>query len=688
MTGRRTTTQGVYFNELMHTMERLADVGGWCLDVSEQTLFWTDQTKEIFGCKQTPPVEDVFAMYEENSRKQLQLMLQACEERGQGFSLDAQIVTPTGETRWVALMGEAKITDGVIRYVFGAVQNITRKKRRFEELKSQREQLDITLNNLLDGVVLIDRQGIIRSFSKPAEAMFGYRSAEVLGRNIRMLMPEPYAREHDGYMQNYHETGERKIIGIGREVEAKRKDGSVFPIDLAVTQTDFQSERQYIGTIRDISRQREAARRIEMLSYYDETTKLPNRYKFMSQLTELLGAKQRVGVLAINLDFFARINTVHGFEAGDQVLRVISHRVGEILPEGFVLAKDIGDRFWIAGILDSLATFYELAAKVLAIVRQPIQCQEQTYFLTASIGLVSAPETAASSELMAHAETALYTAKEEGRDQFSVYEDVMTAHVIDDYRMEVGLRKALIDGELECWLQSKVDAQHKVIGAEALVRWRRENGAIVSPARFIPLAERLGIIVDIGRFMLCAVADLLARLQQQGVLSAAFRIAVNVSPKQFLQPDFVTQVQSIFGQRNVPLSAVTLEITENLLLGNESLIRDRMLELTSQGVEFSIDDFGTGYSNLKRLQSLPLAELKVDREFILGVGQGKHQEALLETILRLAQGMQMNTVAEGIETPEQATFVLSQGCQQLQGYLFSKPTPVNEWFEEFVMCKQ
>lgn len=609
----------IRFPQLATTMERLANVGRWVIDRKENTLYWSPQTYIIFGVEANTPLSfnDAIDFYDSNQQEQLRSLISECGEHGTSFSYEAMIHTSSGEKRWLSIMGEAQFEGSEVRYVYGAAQDITARRQRYNELRSQREALSTTINSLIDGIVIINEYGLIKRVSKPAEQMFGYTAAELLGHNIKILMPTSYASEHDQYLENYRTTGIKKIIGIGREVQGLRKNGTVFPFELAVTEAMVDGEREYIGTVRDITKQRDAAAQIETLSYFDELTLLPNRYKFMRYVNQEC-KQQDVCVMAINLDYFSRINAVHGYEVGDQILVEIAKRLKKHLGPNRILAKDIGDRFWFAmnASCTALKECTAIATLMLESIRQAIPKGDYNHYVTASIGM--AIHGATSGELMSHAETALHRAKNKGRDQVAIYKERMSSNVLADYQLEMGLRQAVQRNELECWLQSKVDGSGKVIGAEALMRWRRFDGTLVSPASFIPIAERLGLIVPLGYWMLKTVAKLLAKLELKG-LPEGFRIAVNVSPKQFLQASFVEQVRVVLNDAGVNFNRLTLEITENLLLQNEIQVRDKMATLAAEGLIFSIDDFGTGYSNLSRLNRLPVAELKIDREFILGI---------------------------------------------------------------------
>lgn len=544
----------------------------------------------------------------------------------------------------------------------------------------------VILDNLLDGVILIDAKGIIQQFTKPAEHMFGYQAEEVIGLNVSLLMPAHHARAHDTYMDNYHRTGKAKIIGIGRAVEGKRKDGSLFPLDLAVTQIDRDGERFYIGTIRDTTKQHEDSRRIEFLSNHDPLTGLPNREKLIHELDHCL-QQSAVCVAAINLDFFNRINTVHGYAEGDAVLCRIASRLHNHVDAGCIVARDLGDRFWIViGLKEnSLEAGQAQLRTLLEVIRQPVQTDYSIHYVTGSAGVVVGDNKASALELLSQAEAAVYQAKLEGRDRVSMYEPLMRSKVAEDYKIELALRQGMDNNELETWVQSKVDVNEKVASAEALMRWRHidEQGQeiLISPADFIPIAERLGLIVPMGRTMMNHVAQALSQLQKSANTSA-ITIAINVSPRQFLDSNFSQDIRAVFAEHNAPLTHLILEITENLLLKNLQDVYQAMAELSADGVRFSIDDFGTGYSNLKRLQQLPINEIKIDQSFVQEASDSAKMKAILDGILGMSKTLGLETVAEGVERQCQADYLIEHGCQFLQGYLYSRPAPISEWLEK------
>lgn len=446
----------------------------------------------------------------------------------------------------------------------------------------------------------------------------------------------------------------------------------------------------YIGHCLDATEARRAEAEIERLAYHDALTGLPNRILFLDRLTQALAAarrKQRCGaVLFVDLDQFKRINDVHGHATGDSVLREVAGRLEYYMRLGDTVARLGGDEFVIllpdlaANLEDAGALAMAVAEKIRGALENPIGIDGQEYVTGASIGITLFPKGAESVEdLMREADTAMYRAKERGRNALAYFEPAMQEAVAERYALDRELREAVRERSFELHLQSQVDGDGKVIGAEALVRWRHPRRGLVMPASFIPLAEDSGLIVPMGEWVLREVCLLIARLDAEG---RSLRIGVNVSPRQFHQADFVQRIKEILAATGADPSYLTLEITENLLVEHASESVARMAELGALGLRFSIDDFGTGYSSLAYLKRLPLSELKIDKSFVQDIPHDPNDVALVETILSMARHMHFEVVAEGVENEAQFAFLRQQGCERFQGYYFHRPLEMRAWIEQ------
>ena len=346
-----------------------------------------------------------------------------------------------------------------------------------------------------------------------------------------------------------------------------------------------------------------------------------------------------------------------------------------------------GDEFAI--LLPEIASTQEVAAshalvvgeKVRVALEAPVQAEGLSHVVTASIGVSLFPKAGENvDDMLREADIAMYRAKKNGRNTLVFFEDDMQAVIEERYALEQDLREALRSKHFALYLQSQVDASGKIIGAEALIRWHHPVRGMVSPASFIPIAEETGQIAQIGEWVLREACHLIAKL---GAVGVSLRIAVNVSPRQFHQTHFVTLVRDILAETGADPNCLTLEITESLLVDRADDVITRMQLLADLGVRFAIDDFGTGYSSLSYLKRLPLHELKIDKSFVQDVPQDTNDVTLVETILSMAQHMGLEVVAEGVETRAQFDFLVAQRCEYFQGYLFHRPTPLEQWLLSF-----
>lgn len=448
----------------------------------------------------------------------------------------------------------------------------------------------------------------------------------------------------------------------------------------------------YIGHCLDISQVKQAEAQVAHLAYHDALTGLPNRALFQDRLTQAMAAarrNQRVGALMfVDLDHFKRLNDVYGHALGDAVLQEAASRLQFYLRTEDTVARLGGDEFVV--LLPALATESDGAAtlaravadKIRLALEGPILIEGITYHTAASMGVTLFPKHNESvDDLMREADIAMYRAKERGRNQISFFQADMQQSVTQRYALEQELREAVAQQAFELHLQSQVNADGQVTGAEALVRWRHPTRGLVAPATFIPMAEESRLILPLGDWVLLQTCQVLARLEAAG---HSLHIAVNVSPLQFAQPNFVARTRDILKQTGADPTHLTLEITEGLLVEHMTETMGRMAELAALGIRFSIDDFGTGYSSLSYLKRLPLYELKIDKSFVQDLPDDPNDVALVETILAMAQHLHLTVVAEGVETAAQFEFLKKRGCSRFQGYHFHRPQDHHEWFEAYV----
>ncbi|MBW8328831.1 MAG: EAL domain-containing protein [Thiobacillus sp.] len=494
-------------------------------------------------------------------------------------------------------------------------------------------------------------------------------------------------------LETYRTAFDRREI-FSMEYRLRHASGEYrWIIDQGCPRFDTQNQfLGYVGHCMDITEARRAEAEIERLAYHDALTDLPNRVLFRDRLTQALAAAHRSrrcgAVLFVDLDQFKRINDVHGHAMGDTVLREVARRLEYYLRQEDTVARLGGDEFVIllrdlaANLEDAGSLVMAVAEKIRSALESPVVIDGQEFVTGASIGITVFPKgTESVDDLMREADTAMYRAKERGRNTLAYFEPTMQEAVVERYALDRELREAIRERNFELHLQSQVNSSGQVIGAEALVRWRHPQRGLVMPMSFIPLAEESGLIVPLGEWVLREACMLIARLDAEG---RGMRIAVNVSPRQFHQADFVQRVKEILAVTGADPSYLTLEITENLLVEHASESVARMTELVTLGVRFSIDDFGTGYSSLTYLKRLPLSELKIDKSFVQDIPHDPNDVALVETILSMARHLHFEVVAEGVENDAQLAFLRQQGCERYQGYYFQRPLEMHAWIERLL----
>lgn len=438
----------------------------------------------------------------------------------------------------------------------------------------------------------------------------------------------------------------------------------------------------------DIARRKEAEDKIEHLAFYDPLTNLPNRRLMQDRLQHSFAANARHpmhgALLFIDLDHFKNLNDTKGHSCGDELLKMVGTRLQSCVREGDTVARLGGDEFVV--ILENLSESAEPAAaqaeavgeKILDAINQPYPLLGDEYHSTASIGVsLYYKQEATVEELIRRADTAMYEAKAQGRNTLRFFDPGMQAALQARLQLESDLRKALAEGQFRLHLQPQVNAEGEVLGAEALIRWVSPAG-LVPPLEFIPLAEETGLIVPIGKWVLEAACDqLLAWAQQPQTMH--LQLAVNVSAKQFRQPDFIEQVLRTLISKKVNPSRLKLELTESLVLDDIEDAIVKMNALKEAGLSFSMDDFGTGYSSLAYLAELPLTQLKIDQSFVRGICTSHVNAVIVQTVIGMANNLDIESIAEGVETETQFQFLKDHGCKLFQGYYFGKPVPPSEF---------
>ncbi len=442
---------------------------------------------------------------------------------------------------------------------------------------------------------------------------------------------------------------------------------------------------RYVGVFSDISEMKEQQTRLDFMAHHDALTRLPNRCMVETRLEQEIEQahrhKQKLAVLFIDLDRFKIVNDSFGHLVGDELLCAVAERLAARLREGDMLARLGGDEFLLlANTLNDAQDAAVLARDIIATLSEPfVLSKNYEVFIGGSIGISLFPRDGTSvTELMKNADAAMYLAKENGRNQFSFYTRELNADARNKLAMENELRRAVLQNELLLHYQAKVDLRSgKICGAEALIRWRKADGTLVSPPDFIPLAEKTGLILTIGNLIL-ERACLQIRLWLDEGLSD-IRVAVNVSSRQFRSGNLDQLVEQTLLEHNIAGRHLELELTETMLMFEPELAIATMHKLKALGVRIALDDFGTGYSSLGYLRQFPIDSLKIDQSFVSGVATNPEDAEIAAVIIGLAHRMKLRVIAEGVENNPQLEFMRNNDCDEIQGYLFSEPLSAAEF---------
>jgi diguanylate cyclase len=557
--------------------------------------------------------------------------------------------------------------------------------RRFQSKTSQLEFMDNIYQSLImtanDAIILGDSKGNIISWNRAAEAIFGYKEKEVIGKPLQLIIP-PHLREaHQQGINRYLATNVPHVMGKTLELLGLRKNGEEFPIELSLSTLRKGEEILFSGIVRDISERKESEAKINELVYRDPLTNLPNRRFLNNHLAMCIEQAslnhQMLAVMFIDLDRFKYVNDTLGHGSGDALLVEAAARMESCIEKKDMLARQGGDEYILIFPHTPHQKVANIAKSILEKLNEPFVIDHNEVFISGSIGISMYPADGEDAEvLIKNADTSMYRAKELGKNNYQFYTPDMNELMAKKMNLELGLRRALENEEFELYYQPQIDVKTgELEGVEALIRWKHPELGLVAPNEFIPLAEETGLIVPIGNWVIRAACEQAKCWVDSG--RPNIRIGINISARQFQQPDFVETVERILEETKLDARYLDLELTESIIQNPEYAL-PVMEQLKLMGVKLSLDDFGTGYSSLSYLRSFPLDSLKIDRSFIQSVNQEVKDEAIVKTIINLASSLNLNVIAEGVETTDQLQLLNNLGCNEYQGYLYSRPVPASE----------
>ncbi len=666
--------------------QRLGKIGHWQLDLVSGRLDWSNEVFRIFEIDPHEfgaSYETFLSLVHPEDRGLVERSYADAVANHGSYDIQHRLLFADGRVKWLSERGMTHYDrDGKALVSVGTVQDITVQKEAEEKLRIASIAFETQ-----EAIVVTDAQARIISVNRSFERLTGYSAAEALGQNPRILQsgkhgPEFYKKLWDSLREHGTWSG---------EMWDKRKDGTIYPKWLTITSVrdDAGDITHYVAIFMDISERKRAEEEIQRLAFYDTLTELPNRRLLMDRLIQSLIASERSGafgaLLFMDMDNFKILNDTQGHDVGDMLLIEVAKRLKACVRESDTVARLGGDEFVV--ILQGLGSSELLAANQAEdIAEKIVEALSKTYHLgehehhssvSIGVGLFHGRQITVD-ELLKRADTAMYQAKSAGRNAVRFFETDMQKSVESRAMLEKELRQALSREELQLYYQVQVNSSRQIIGAEVLLRWINPERGFVSPAQFIPLAEESGLILPIGLWVLETACRQL-RQWQDSPETRHLQLAVNVSARQFRQPNFVAQVGEMLERYGFDPSRLKLELTESVVLTDVEETVQKMLDLKKLGVQFSMDDFGTGYSSLSYLKRLPLDQIKIDQSFVRDIVTDKSDAIIVKTIIDMSINFNLEVIAEGVETGEQLEILRQNGCQAFQGYLFGKAVPLAEF---------
>lgn len=656
--------------------QKLAGLGSWELRLKDEQFTCSPEILSIFNMpphEQDDLFQTIISCFHPEDAQYVQDCIDSALQLDRAVSFEHRVVRKDGEQRVLRQVISAICnSEGKAVSLVGAVQDIS-------EMRASEEQMRLlarVFENTVEGIMVTNVDGVIEMVNDAFGAITGYKQEQAIGKKPSMLS----SGRHD---VRFYEHMWKDLESRGHwqgEVWNRRKNGEAYPEWLNITGIQDQQGKitHYVGVFHDITEAKRSEERITHQAYHDALTGLPNRSLFNDRLAMAVAQAQRnaqgVAILFLDLDNFKNINDSLGHATGDILLQAVAHRLLGLVREEDSVARLGGDEFimLLQGAVDPEFIVY-VAERVLEAFKKPFIIKDRELYVTASIGIAMYPHDGRDPEvLVSCADLAMFRAKEEGRNKYKLFKPAMNDKVQRRMSLESDLRKALERQEFEVFYQPKVDIEHEqMVGVEALVRWRRPGHGLVPPDEFIPICEETGLIVPLGAWVLEQACRTTRQWHDQGYDN--LHVAVNLSPRQFQDQKLVERIRQILQQTGLSPHRLELEVTESVVMHSVEDAILTMRALTDLGLRLSMDDFGRGYSSLYHLKRFPMSTLKIDRSFVADVANDPDDASIVDTIISMSRSLNLQVVAEGVETKEQLDFLRQRHCDQMQGYYFSKP---------------
>ena len=672
--------------------QAVALVGNWEIDLRTGRFTWSDQVFRIFGVDpQTfiPSLEVVLERTHPEDRAMLgkayadAVTALSVEKSQEVLWIDHRIVLDDGRIKIVQESGRMIYDDkGHPVRCFGTTQDVTERKIVENALRASEERFRTVSDTAQDAIIVIDAAAKISYWNPAAERILGYSATEAAGKLVHdLLAPVRFREKAIAGMREFAATGRGNVLGKTLELAANRKDGAEIPIELSVARMRLGAEWHAVAMLRDISQRKLLEEELVRMARHDVLTGLPNRAVFVEALELAIAQAGRNGktfaLLYLDLDHFKDVNDTLGHPIGDLLLQAIARRLQACIRETDTVARFGGDEFALINAdIGEPVDAVVLADKVLKVLGKPFLIQGNEIRTGASVGIAIYGLDASDAEtLLSRADVALYRAKAEGRGTYRFFTDAMDTEVQIRVKLTGELREAISSGQLFLMYQPQVDVDtRRIIGVEALARWRHPSRGMIMPGEFIPVAERSGLIVALGRWVLHEACRQMKEWLDAGI--APPLVAVNVSGLQFKKPlELEQDIAATLAEATLPPERLELELTETSFMETSSVHNDVLLRLRKAGMRIAIDDFGNGYSSLDYLSRYPVDRIKIAQNFVSGLTTGSAGATIVKAAIGMAHDLGLDVIVEGVETAEQLELIRSFSGHKVQGFYFSKPLP-------------
>lgn len=667
----------------LNEAQELAQIGHWELDLITSELYWSDEVYRIFGLE----IQEFDATYEAflnhihpDDHDLVNEAYSTSLENKSSYSIRHRVLTKDNQLKYVEERCIHKLDNvGNVIKSIGTVHDITK------QVESEKE-LNIAANvyrHSNDAILITDKDNNIISINKAHERITGYRADEVIGENPRIFSSgwgdkQFYKNMWDSLAKNdFWEE----------ELWDRRKDGTLYAISMSIVCIRDKEANiiNYIAISRDITESKNKEKAIHQLAYYDFLTKLPNRKLFQEEVESFIKSShfndEKFAILFLDLDNFKWVNDSLGHFIGDKVLVKVSELLSNLVDKDSIVSRIGGDEFVLIVPFDKKFTISRLATNILKTVVDPIKIDNNEINVGWSIGISIYPDNAQSySDLLKTADTAMYIAKENGKNNFRYFNDEMNQEAVERLDLDTRIRQAMRSNDFTLNYQPKASCKTQSIeGVEALIRWNEAELGFIPPDKFIPIAEESGYMNEIGTWVMKqALSDLkiIHEKQKQNIT-----MAINISGKQLDENSFYYTTKQIIEESGVDPKFIEFEITETAIMQDIENVIVVLEKIKGLGISISIDDFGTGYSSLSYLRKLPIDILKIDKEFVMEIEDDYESNGIVEATIALSTALKLKTIAEGVETINQKNILAKLGCNLMQGYLYSKPLGLNTLLE-------